>query len=391
MADTKISELTGATTPLAGTEVVPVVQGGTTKQVALTPANIGAAATSQKLDDFGAPDDNTDLNATTSAHGLLLKATAPGSGLLSVVGIGNGETAYSNKALFDTTNPAGLGTAGPGTSLVAARRDHVHANPALDTLAAPTDNTTLDATVSAHGLLPKLGGGTTNFLRADGTWAAAGGGSPGGSNTQVQFNDSSAFGGDSGLSFNKTTDVLYVGAAADASATYFSFDPTGTIKLNRGSSGGYPQWTFENPNNSEPFIFKTTQAIVGFLSQGLTQSSLKAVCWSQDSTNATATIDTKIYRDAAAILAQRNGTNAQAFRVYNTWTDASNGEWGAFGWKTTSNTLTIGAQANGSGTLRKLQLVGAGILTDATVLPTTNPAVAGQLWNDGGVVKVSTG
>ncbi|MCF7788610.1 MAG: hypothetical protein K9N47_20980 [Prosthecobacter sp.] len=46
----------------------------------------------------------------------------------------------------------------------------------LDELAAPTDVTTLDATTSAHGLLPKLGGGTTNFLRADGTWAAPAGG-----------------------------------------------------------------------------------------------------------------------------------------------------------------------------------------------------------------------
>lgn len=42
----------------------------------------------------------------------------------------------------------------------------------LDELAAPTDVTTLNATTSAHGLLPKLGGGTTNFLRADGAWAA---------------------------------------------------------------------------------------------------------------------------------------------------------------------------------------------------------------------------
>lgn len=34
-------------------------------------------------------------------------------------------------------------------------------------------------------------------------FAAGGGGAPGGSDTQVQFNDSSAFGGDSGLTFNK--------------------------------------------------------------------------------------------------------------------------------------------------------------------------------------------
>ncbi len=49
----------------------------------------------------------------------------------------------------------------------------------LDELAATTDVTTLNATTSAHGLLPKLGGGTTNFLRADGTWAAPAGGGGG--------------------------------------------------------------------------------------------------------------------------------------------------------------------------------------------------------------------
>ena len=42
----------------------------------------------------------------------------------------------------------------------------------LDDLAAPDDNTDLDASTSKHGLLKKLGGGTTNFLRADGAWAA---------------------------------------------------------------------------------------------------------------------------------------------------------------------------------------------------------------------------
>lgn len=48
----------------------------------------------------------------------------------------------------------------------------------LDQVAAPTDVTTLNATTSAHGLLPKLGGGTTNYLRADGTWATPSVGAP---------------------------------------------------------------------------------------------------------------------------------------------------------------------------------------------------------------------
>lgn len=54
-------------------------------------------------------------------------------------------------------------------------------------------------TSGAKGLAPASGGGTTNFLRADGTWAAppggGGGGTPGGSSGKVQFNDAGAFGG----------------------------------------------------------------------------------------------------------------------------------------------------------------------------------------------------
>lgn len=41
--------------------------------------------------------------------------------------------------------------------------------------------------------------------------AGGGSGAPGGSDTQVQFNDGGSFGGDSGLAFNKTTDTLTVG------------------------------------------------------------------------------------------------------------------------------------------------------------------------------------
>lgn len=36
MADSKISQLTSATTPLSGTEVVPIVQNGVTKKVAVS-------------------------------------------------------------------------------------------------------------------------------------------------------------------------------------------------------------------------------------------------------------------------------------------------------------------------------------------------------------------
>jgi hypothetical protein len=56
----------------------------------------------------------------------------------------------------------------------------------LDDLGAPDDNTDLNATTSVHGLLLKLGGGSTNFLRADGTWAAPSGGG-GGAPTAAEY------------------------------------------------------------------------------------------------------------------------------------------------------------------------------------------------------------
>jgi hypothetical protein len=57
----------------------------------------------------------------------------------------------------------------------------------------------LDAfTSGAKGLAPASGGGTTNFLRADGTWVAppgGGGGSPGGASGEIQFNNAGSFAG----------------------------------------------------------------------------------------------------------------------------------------------------------------------------------------------------
>ena len=49
-------------------------------------------------------------------------------------------------------------------------------NTPLDTLSVPTDVTTLNATTSAHGLLPKLSGNASQVLKGDGTWGAGGAG-----------------------------------------------------------------------------------------------------------------------------------------------------------------------------------------------------------------------
>ena len=87
---------------------------------------------------------------------------------------------------------------------------------AFDALAPTT--TKGDLIVSDGGDNIRLAVGTNNYvLTADSAqtagvkWAAVPSASPGGSDTQVQFNDGgSTFGGDAGLTYNKTTDNLTI-------------------------------------------------------------------------------------------------------------------------------------------------------------------------------------
>lgn len=67
--------------------------------------------------------------------------------------------------------------------------------------------------------------------------------------------------------------------------------------------------------------------------------------------------DTILARDAANTFAQRNGVNAQTFRVYNTFTDASNYERGFVRWS--ANALQIGNESAGTGVARGVVLLSA--------------------------------
>lgn len=82
--------------------------------------------------------------------------------------------------------------------------NHTHSNAA--------GGGTLDAAVIVSGTMAtaRLASGSASsstYLRGDSTWATVTP-SPGGSDTYVQFNDGGVTAGDSGLTYNKTTDVL---------------------------------------------------------------------------------------------------------------------------------------------------------------------------------------
>jgi len=65
---------------------------------------------------------------------------------------------------FDDTEKTKLGGIDDGADVTASEK--------IDNLSAPDDNTDLNATTSAHGLIPKLDGTATNFLNGDGDWTA---------------------------------------------------------------------------------------------------------------------------------------------------------------------------------------------------------------------------
>jgi hypothetical protein len=91
--------------------------------------------------------------------------------------------------------------------------------------------------------------------------------------------------------------------------------------------------------------------------------------------NGIAAFDTSLFRDAANTLAQRNGVNAQTFRLYNTFTDVSNYERGFMRWNT--NVLEIGAEAAGTGTLRSTAF-------SANAAASTPPVAFTGTWFTGG-------
>lgn len=108
--------------------------------------------------------------------------------------IAGGLRIYSGTAI-----PAG-GTAGAGWKFSSTANFGLFFGSGAPTLSA------------ARGSLYLRSDGTP-YYNADGatTWTAVGGGAggtPGGADTQVQFNDGGAFGGDAGLTYDKTTDTL---------------------------------------------------------------------------------------------------------------------------------------------------------------------------------------
>lgn len=96
----------------------------------------------------------------------------------------------------------------------------------------------------------------------------------------------------------------------------------------------------------------------------VTYGSTVALNWTSGA-DADGTVDLSLSRDAANVLAQRTGTAAQAFRIYNTFTDASNYERINLTW--TGGLFAIAMDAAGTGSAnRTIRLDAANTLFDVT-------------------------
>jgi len=80
-----------------------------------------------------------------------------------------------------------------------------------------------------------------------------GGGTPGGADTQVQFNDGGAFGGDAGLTFNKTTDTLAVGGGLVVDTSTLVVDSTNN-RVGIGTATPLSQFHSQTGSNTFNFV-----------------------------------------------------------------------------------------------------------------------------------------
>jgi hypothetical protein len=321
------------------------------------------------------------------------------------------------------------------------------ANPAVSTTpnaiktftsASPTFTGTITTPITGAGaqcVQASAGGVLSGTGSACG---AGGGGSPGGTNTDVQFNNSSAFGGDAGFTYagngqatlalgTITTNLKALNITGTWNAAGVTFDAPLFMNItNTASAAGSLLMDLQVGSASKFQVQKTGDTVIpdstGFYASGLGINGMQGsgsfltffansnavlqvdssvgnivirsnldLAWG--GVGAFGSPDIQLYRDASGVLAQRSSTTAQTFRVYNTFTDASNYERGVFDWGTSSNILTIGTQAAGTGTARNLKLVAgsASALFDTTADITLTGSAANFIFVPSGTHQWSVG
>lgn len=159
--------------------------------------------------------------------------------------------------------------------------------------------------------------------------------------------------------------TIPAGTSADAGLS-FSGTPEGFYQI----PGGY---AFSVDVNTPVFMVRYRSAADSGAGLGLVQNAF--IGWG-GYYSAISTPDLLIGRDAAGVFAQRNGTNAQTFRVYGTYTDASNYVRASLA--ASSTLVTLAAETAGTGADNvdiNLTTAGTGLVNLATQSATADAAL----------------
>jgi hypothetical protein len=268
-----------------------------------------------------------------------------------------------------------------------------------------------------------------------------------GSNQQVIFNSAGAYAGVSTMTFDGTSVTLagrlinsytslasspakvftgtwFTGGTATTTKPHFLIEPSGATSTAWSTSGtglgvnaasGFAGNLLDlQTNGSKRFAidqngfitagganqllaprstgtgFRVGGDVVGLGNYGFlvaNNSTSSGFSWGDDPNNPTITLS--ILRDASDTLAQRRTTNAQTFRVYNTFTDASNYERGFLRWS--SNVFEVGPEAAGTGTARPMRITAATLKLPNLPTYADNAAATTGGLVAGDVYKTSTG
>lgn len=300
-----------------------------------------------------------------------------------------------------------------GTNVAASLSNAMSASGTLAILGANTF--TAAQTINAGSL-------TTSGLSLNQTWNSVGTTCRG---VQIAVTDTNSA---------ASSTLLQVLAGASGTTERFSISKSGALTINgqginsqiiftgSGTSTTIQSNAFgdilscNNGFTANSFQVTSSNGIL-FRSNGNLQLGSSSLIGFASSGDGAGTLDAILLRDEASVFASRNGTTANALRVYNTWTSATNFERGIFDWRTTANTLLIGTEkGSGGGTARAMRLVTDGIaravfeattynttllanagsygsgsgvlfLGNATTVPTTNPTGGGILYVEAGALK----
>jgi len=152
------------------------------------------------------------------------------------------------------------------------------------------------------------------------------------------------------------TKTVTVNAPSGYTGNFLDLQLGGATQYRFGNQAVNGGWAPFNVNSNNGFFIQLNGTTVCALNTGLgLQIAAGGLQFNSGFTGSPG--DVQLFRDSANVLAQRNGTNAQTYRVYNTYTSATNYERGKLEWSTTqavvtgsiaTTTLTVSAVTSGT-------------------------------------------